>query len=178
MKPKNQQISTTINSIEINDSILKHRIKLAQVMFIPFLSIVGLLIYVMLRGFGNRRTQLIAPLALKMEFPLWLVLLLGLILFIIVSIVFRLFTAKDTESEGKLLFSGNQLIIDRKYYKMTFKKSKFEKFNISISRPWGLFFTKFYRIGKIRFKYMGDSFYFLFPVRDMILEEKINNINK
>jgi hypothetical protein len=177
MKPKNKQISPTISSIEINDSILRHRIKLVKVLLIPVLCIIGYSVFVFLRGFGNNKYQSVIPPALKMECPLWLVLLFGLIFFVVISAVFWLFAAKDTEAEEKLIFSGNQLIIDRKYYKMTFKKSQLERLNISVSRFWGVFFSKFYRIGKIKFKYKGDSFYFLFPVRDMILEEKINNIN-
>jgi hypothetical protein len=46
MKPKNQKINPTIISFEINDSILRHKIKLAKVFLIPVVSALFFLLFI------------------------------------------------------------------------------------------------------------------------------------
>lgn len=46
MKPKNQQVNSTISSIVINDSILRHKIKLAKVLLIQVVSALFFLLFI------------------------------------------------------------------------------------------------------------------------------------
>jgi len=161
--------------MEIKEILLRPQTPLLKVFFIPFLAFIGFGLYVFLRGFGSNRYESTNPVSMQWGTPLWLVLILALLLFVIINLIIKIYSASDIEEGAEIRIENNKLIIERHLYQMVFDRDKLQKINISISWFWGLFFQKFYRIGKLKIKYQNDTYTFLFPVRDMDLEKTIND---
>lgn len=166
-----------ITCMEIKDILLRPKIVMLKLLLVPFLIFVGFVIYAFLRGFGRNRYETINPAVIELGLPLWIILILALMLFVIINLIIKIYNTHSTEESAGIRLNNSMLVIDRPQYKMTFKLNKSQKFKISISRFWGFMYISFYRIGKLRIKYQGDSYTFLFPVRDMDLEQKIKNFN-
>jgi hypothetical protein len=160
--------------IEVKGKLLNRKVQLLKTFLVPFLAIVGLVIYISLRGSGSRH-RVLEPASLRFEFPLWLILLLAFLLFMIITLVFKIMTTQSIDETSEIRIDDREIIVERPRYKMTFKKARATRFRVSISRWWGLFFRTYYRIGMAKLKYKGDSYTFLFPIQDTDVEQVIRN---
>ncbi len=159
--------------MEIKDVILEPKIRLRKVLIIPILAFIGFIIYSFLRGFGHNKYESTNPAAIELGFPIWLVLILALILFVIINIILKIYFSNDYNQNNNIHIKNNETIIDTPLYRLIFKNKKSQIYNLKISRFWGMFFPTFYRVGKLKIKYNGDKYLFLFPIRNMVDEQKI-----
>ncbi len=159
--------------MELHDVLLRPNVRLLKVFIAPLLAFVGFVIFTFMRGFGSNKYEAVNPAIIELGAPLWIILLLALVLFWVIAFIIKIFLTRDIHPSGSVILKNNQLIVDHLHYKMTFKLKQAEYFSISISKFWGLLFPGYYRIGKVSLTYQGDSYRFLFPVRDMIVEQHI-----
>jgi hypothetical protein len=162
--------------MQIQDFILKQQTRLIKIIGIPILSFFAFIIYAFFRGMNGRKYEAAFPTILKLGLPLWSIFIISLIFFIFCVCIIRLFLNRDIDESTKIYIDSRGFVVDTPDYKMTFKRSKSEIYKISISRFWGLLYPKFYRIGKIKIKYEGDRYCFLFPLRNMEIEDTIKNL--
>jgi hypothetical protein len=154
------------------DNILRLDVNLKKYLLAPIYILIGFTIYNTLKGFGGNRYESTLPLAAKLDFPIWLILLLALILFILINLIAKIYLAKSITNK-RLIIKTKETIIDAPKYKIKFKHSKCEKYNIKVSKIYGKFFPKQYRIGTLSIKYNGDKYFYVFPIRGLDIEETI-----
>lgn len=159
--------------MEIKDVILNLKVRLRKILLIPILGLIGFVIYSFLRGFGHNRYESTNPASMELGFPIWLVLILALFLFVLINIILKIYLSNNYNSNNQIHIKRNETIINTPTYRLIFKNKKSKYYKLTISRFWGLFFPTFYRVGKLKINYNGDKYLFLFPIRNMIDERKI-----
>lgn len=162
--------------MEIKDVILNLRTRIQKVFIIPILTFIGFVIYTLLRGFGRNRYESINPASMELGFPIWFVMILALILFVLLNIIIKIYLTNDYNQGRKIHIKGHETIIDTPTYRLTFKNRKTKYFKLTVSRFWGMFFPNFYRVGRLKISYNGDRYMFLFPIRNMFVEQEINKM--
>jgi len=160
--------------MEIKDFTLKPKAKLMKYLILPFLAYVGFIIYTFLKGFGSSNFKSTKPMAIELGLPLWEILIIALALFVIANLFFKILFNKEEDKNSEILITKKDIIIHNSDYKMSFNRKKAKHISISISKFWGILFKKYYRVGRLKIKYQGDSYIFLFPVRDMEIESIIH----
>lgn len=165
-----------IENLKIKDVLLKPSNALLKVLGIPFLGFIGITLFIFLKGFSEHRYISKTPPVIELGFSISSILLLMLCFFTIIYLILKLFSNTNYDEFSEIQLLNKTLRIETANYIMTIKISNADLLKISISSFWGIFLKKYYKIGKVKIKYKGDSYSFLFPIRDMELEQQIKDL--
>lgn len=156
----------------LDEHILRPYQKILKFMGIPVLCFVGVVIYVFLRGFSTNKYLAELPAVINLGFPLWLVLLSMLVLFIIIALIIRFYKYDGIDYCTRLKLSGNEIIIETDDYIITFKISKAKRIKFSELHLFHLLYN-LYMVGRLTINYEGDKYRYYFPVKSPAIERQI-----
>lgn len=139
---------------------------------IPVLAFIGFVIYVFLRGFSGNKYQAVQPTVINLGFPLWLVIVCMLTLFIIVVFIIRFYQYNGVDDETRIKISSQDIVIETPDYLIPLRINKARKIRFTDAHLFGLFY-RYYMVGRLTINYEGDRYTFYFPVKTPEEERQI-----
>ena len=146
--------------------------KLLQYIGIPVMAFAGFVIFVFLRGFSGHKYQAVQPTVINLGFPLWLVVICMLLLFVIVVFIIRFYQFSGVDEETRIKISSQDIVIETPDYLIPFRINKARKIRFSDAHLFGLFY-RYYMVGRLSINYEGDRYTFYFPVMTPADERQI-----
>lgn len=140
----------------------------------PIFGFVSFLVFSSLWNVGAHRWTSANPIAIRFDFPVWLIMLLAFIFFAFVNVIYKIYAIRDGSNANIKLFN-NKAIVDTNDYQIILPFSKANDVLFSASNRTNPFFRNYFRIGKLKITVEGDTYTFLFPLRNQEVVDLFRN---